>query len=276
MSGRTLLEGLQRETRFEGRPGDPFGLDIYALRSAASAYGKAVEPEDAEQAAALATPHGGLAARARLIDLGGQTRIAVALGVLCRPHEAERVSRRAAIHRSWAAEIVLMVDGDDADAGRVAAGKFGVRIVARPLEGDFAAQRNALQDASRAKWVLQLDADENLSAETGALLPALAAQCERENVVSVGLRRRNQVDGVVSDVFPDVQYRLNRRHIRYAGRVHERPVRDWQRSMISLHGAIEHEMSAAHVMARSGAYDALDPGQGRLEETERLLTPYRP
>jgi hypothetical protein len=51
----------------------------------------------------------------------------------------------------------------------------GVRVAARPLEGDFAAQRNALQDLARHAWMLQLDADESIEPATGRLLPALAA-----------------------------------------------------------------------------------------------------
>jgi len=69
---------------------------------------------------------------------------------------------------------------------------------------------------------------------------------------------------------------LNRTHLVYAGRVHERPILagGWPGSLIALHGCIAHRLSAAHVRARSRRYEALDPGRGRLEEEAALLRPY--
>ena len=263
---------------FEGHPDHPFGMDIYTLRLAASRTGRGVEPADAMQAAALRAPHTEIAAHARLVGLACEPRAEVAIGVLCRIDEVAGVAARLAPHAAWAHEIVILADGDERDAVPIPVVGFGTvdaRAFARPLAGDFAAQRNALQDACRSAWVLQLDADESLSVKDGVLIPALAFRCGREGVMSVGLARQNRVDGVCSDVFPDVQYRLNRQELRYSGRVHERPVRDWQKSMIALHGTIIHDLSRSHVLARSARYEALDPGRGRLEETERLLAPYR-
>jgi hypothetical protein len=174
---------------------------------------------------------------------------------------------------------VILIDGPALAAERVTVAGFAagaVRVAARPLNGDFAAQRNALQGLARHGWMLQLDADEALSPATGRLLPALAALAEADGVVSIGLNRSNRVDGVLSDVFPDVQYRLNRTSLLYAGRVHERPVLDrgWPGSLIALHGCIEHRLSSAHVRARSRRYETLDPGRGRPEEEAALLRPY--
>ncbi len=45
------------------------------------------------------------------------------------------------------------------------------------------------------------------------------------------------------------------------------------RAFFSLHGAIEHRLSRAHVEARSQRYEAMDPGRGRPEEAEALLRP---
>ncbi|MGX7703219.1 hypothetical protein [Methylobacterium sp. Gmos1] len=256
----------------------PYGLDLYTLRIAATRLGRGVLPCGPEDRAALLAPHSPLAARAQLYDLAAGPP--VSLGLLCRPAELDGVLAGLARPAAWTDDVAILLDGAAAPPRAVAVAGFAdgaVRVAARPLSGDFAGQRNALQDLARHAWMLQLDADETLAPEAGRLLPALAALAEDGDVVSVGLPRRNRVDGILSDVYPDVQYRLNRTTVRYAGRVHERPVLDggWRRSFIALHGAIDHALSRDHVRTRSRTYEALDPGRGRIEEEEALLRPYR-
>ncbi len=248
-----------------------YGLDLYTLRIAATRLGRGVRPLDAAGRADLRHPHAEQAARGALYDLAGAERLPVSLGLLCRPSELDGV---LAGLPDWADDVAILLDAEAAPPRPVA---DTVRVAARSLSGDFAAQRNALQAMARHPWMLQLDADERLAPAAGRLLPALAAMAEAGAVRSVGLARENRVDGVLADVFPDVQYRLNRRDVAYAGRVHERPLLagGWRESFISLHGVIEHTLSRAHVEARSRRYEALDPGRGRLEEAEALLRPYR-
>ncbi|KMO13165.1 hypothetical protein [Methylobacterium platani] len=259
-------------------PDGAYGLDIYTLRIAATRLGRGLRPLTPEDRAALLAPHGPRPARAALYDLADGPP--VSLGLLCRPAELDAVLAGLAAQAGWTDDVAILLDGEAAPPRAVAVEGFAagaVRVAARPLAGDFAAQRNALQDLARHAWMLQLDADETLGPETGRRLPALAALAEDGDILSVGLPRCNQVDGVLSDVYPDVQYRLNRTSVRYAGRVHERPALDggWRRSFIALHGAIEHRLSRARVLSRSRSYEALDPGRGRLEEEEALLRPYR-
>ncbi len=276
-SWRDLARRLAGPT-FVPDPDAPYGLDLYTLRIAATRLGRGPRPLTPADRAALLAPHSPLAARAALYDLADGPP--VSLGFLCRPAERDAVLAGLAAQAGWTDDVVILLDGEAAapraiPVAGLAAGT--VRVAARPLAGDFAAQRNALQDLARHAWMLHLDADETLDPETGRLLPALAALAEDGDVLSVGLPRCNRVDGILSDVHPDVQYRLNRVSVRYAGRVHERPALDggWRRSFIALHGAIEHRVSRAHVLARSRAYEALDPGRGRPEEEEALLRPYR-
>ncbi|MCJ2080297.1 hypothetical protein [Methylobacterium sp. J-090] len=258
----------------------PYGLDLYTLRSAATGVGLGVRPCDDAGRAALRRPHDRHAARAQLYALAGTEGRPVSLGLLCRPDALAAVMAVLAGHAAWTDDVVILLDAAAQPPRAVPAAGFppgAVRVGARPLAGDFAAQRNVLQDLARHPWMLQLDADETLSADAGRLLPALAALAEAGDVVSVGLARRNRVDGLLSDVYPDVQYRLNRSSVRYAGRVHERPVLDggWPRSLITLHGAIDHHLDRAHVLARSARYERLAPGRGRPEEEAALLRPYR-
>ncbi|KQT61166.1 hypothetical protein ASG52_17440 [Methylobacterium sp. Leaf456] len=274
-----LSEALARET-FVSDGQAPYGLDLYTLRIAATRHGRGVRPLDAEGHAALLHPHAEQAARAELYDLDGSPTRPVSLGLLCRPFELDGVLAGLPAQAGWTDDVAILLDAEAAPPRAVAVPGFaedGVRVAARPLEGDFAAQRNALQALARHPWMLQLDADESLAPAAGRLLPALAAMAEAGAVRSIGLGRENCVDGVLADVFPDVQYRLNRRDVTYAGRVHERPLLagGWRESFITLHGAIEHRLSRAHVETRSRRYEALDPGRGRPEEVEALLRPYR-
>ena len=261
---------------FAPDPDAPYGLDVYTLRTAATRVGRGIAASG-WQREALRAPHDGRAAAARLHDLGAGP--AVALGVPCRAPELDGVLGRLAAHAAWAAEAVVLVDAPPAPEVFRAVPGFpaGVRVAFRPLAGDFSAQRNALQDLARAPWMLQLDADETLGPGLGRLVPALAGLAQDGDALSVGFPRENRVDGRLSDVFPDVQYRLNRRELRYAGRVHERPDLggDWRRGFIALAGAIVHHLTGDHVRARSRRYEALDPGRGRPEEVRALLEPYR-
>ncbi|MEE7505750.1 hypothetical protein [Methylobacterium mesophilicum] len=264
---------------FVSDPEAPYGLDLYTLRSAATRHGRGTRPLDAAGHAELRHPHGTRAARAAMFALGSSGGSPVSLGLLCRRADRNDVLAALTIHAGWADDVAILIDGPEMAAVPVPVAGFGegaVRVAARPLDGDFAAQRNTLQALARHAWMLQLDSDEALGPETGLLLPALAALADAQGVVSIGLGRANRVDGVLSDVFPDVQYRLNRTSLRYVGRVHERPVPDggWPSSFITLHGLIEHRLSLAHVQARSRRYEALDPGRGRPEEAVALLRPY--
>ncbi|WP_018045668.1 hypothetical protein [Methylobacterium sp. 88A] len=262
-------------------PQAPYGLDIYTLRLAATRLRRGVRPVGGADREALLHPHSERAAAGDLFDLDAALPATVSLGLLCRPQDLDAVLARLSAHAAWTGDVVVLVDAPDSPPVSAAIAGYpsgAVRVAARPLAGDFAAQRNALQDLSRCAWMLQLDADEELAAALGELLPALAALAEEGDVLSIGLPRRNRVDGVLSDVYPDVQYRLNRADVRFGGRVHERPDLGgaWRRGFISLHGAIEHRLSRAHVEARSRRYEAMDPGRGRPEEETALLRPYRP
>lgn len=259
----------------------PYGLDLYTLRTAATRLGRGVRPGDEADGEALRHPHAERAARGDLFALATAPTRPVSLGLLCRRADLEGVLASLPTHAAWTSDVAILVDAPEGTPEAVAVAGFSpgaVRIAARPLGENFTAQRNVLQDLARGPWMLQLDADERLAAATGEGLPALAAMAEASGAVSIGLPRRNRVDGVLSDVYPDVQYRLNRATVRFQARVHERPDLggDWRRSFIALHGAIEHRLSRAHVEARSRRYEAMDPGRGRPQEETALLRPYRP
>lgn len=254
---------------------DPFGCDIYTMRTIATRFGLAATPVNAMQDEQLRNPHGTLAADADLVSLLTLAPTAVAVGILCSEREAGSVLETAARHSSWAAEVVVLADrvGPPAEV-RQDDDNGLVRVFSRRLSGDFARQRNALQALCRSSWIFQLDADEDVSPELGDSLTRLATLANRQGVVSIGLPRKNLVDGHLSDLYPDVQYRLNRCDVSYEGIVHERPERAWQSSFIALSGAIEHNLTARHVARRSNVYETLQPGGGRLFERDALQRPF--
>ncbi|WP_062223380.1 hypothetical protein [Aureimonas sp. D3] len=249
-------------------PDAPYGFDAYTLRSAATLHGLWAEPMGEAQAEALRQPHSPLPGAAHLRPLTDGPSAPISLAILCRAAEREAALGLAEAARVWCDDVLILLDGEGAGEDGP-----GLRLRYRPLAGHFAAQRNAAQDLTRHDWVLQLDADETLEEGVAEALPYLVGAVGPD-VISIGLRRANRVDGVLSDLFPDTQYRLNRRSVRYENPVHERPARPWQQSLLFLGGGIRHHLGRAHVEARSRRYEAMNPGGGRLFEESELLRPY--
>ncbi|SMC89049.1 hypothetical protein SAMN06297251_111137 [Fulvimarina manganoxydans] len=270
-----LAERLEDEV-FALSADDPVFLESYALRTLALSKTLAAIPADAAQWNALKAPYTKLPAQAKLVPLGDIEPVPVSVIILCRPGDVSALTSLVERLAPCFADIVLLIDGEAIAPGMTQPG--GPRLAARPLAGHFAAQRNAGQDLALYDWVLQLDADEELAQSALGSVGHVAAYADQAGTLSVGLLRENRVDRRLSDLFPDVQYRLNRKAVRYAGAVHERPdlPRGWRDSMIAPNLVIEHRLSRAHVEARSKAYEAMSPGHGRTFEAGDLLRPYRP
>lgn len=88
---------------------------------------------------------------------------------------------------------VLVVDDHSTDGLSVIAQKYGARVYTRPLDGDFAAQRNFGLSKASQEWVLFIDSDE--------VVPVELAHEIREAIQSVDvkgffLKRRDILWGV--------------------------------------------------------------------------------
>lgn len=272
-----LIDARLGGERFILAPDDPFFVESYSARTLALSRDLVASPVGDEQRAALRNPYTNCPAIADIRSLAASPAVPVSLVVICRPGDLSNLRDRFGPVGNVLDDLCIVVDEPPtADLIPPADRPDTVRILQRPLAGDFAAQRNAGQAMARHDWVLQLDADETVDAETLAALGHVAALADAGGSRSVGLARRNRVDGVLSDLFPDIQYRLNRRAVRYAGQVHERPALagGWRDSFIAPNLVIEHHLSRAHVERRSERYEALQPGKGRLFERDALLTPY--
>ncbi|MEH3040729.1 MAG: hypothetical protein PGN21_11770 [Sphingomonas paucimobilis] len=249
------------------------GFDAAALRDAIFDHLRHGTPE---RGFALAS-HAGRNAAWALGLVDGRPAIPrrhdVTLGMIARASEADDVATMLArLHPAFAYAIVLL-DGTPGEAAALAGRVPWARVVAHPLDGDFAAQRNRVQ-ALAGGWVLQLDTDELPDAALLASLGWLTRAADREGLQSLGLPRRNLVDGVQSALWPDIQYRLNHAGVRFAGTVHERPVVPFERTSLALAGAIDHHLSRSRVIERSRIYEAMSTGAGRPSDEAALLRPF--
>ncbi len=181
-------------------------------------------------------------------------------------------------------DIVVALDTADSDlaASRgtelasVAEGRR-CQVIAHPLNRDFAAQRNRVQQAAKTEWVLQLDCDERLTAGTPHLLSGVLDDANRLRWAAVALTRRNVVDGVVSAFYPDVQYRLVRNDVRFTRAVHEHPdLGSRQKSFVHLGVGIVHTLASERFVDRETFYDGIERGAGRSYDTGLLRTPLEP
>jgi hypothetical protein len=193
----------------------------------------------------------------------------VTLAIMGRASESAAIAGQIAALSDHFRRMLVLIDGS-VDAALLQPAE----VACHPLDGDFGAQRNRLQAMAGTGWVLQLDTDEMPSPELLEALGRLTAAADRDGLRSLGLPRRNLVDGVLSALYPDIQYRLNRADVRFAGTVHERPVVPFAETSLALAGAIEHRLSAARVRARTHIYEGMASGGGRPEDEQALLRPY--
>ncbi len=198
---------------------------------------------------------------------------AVTLGMIARASESAQVAALLTDLSPHFARRIVLLDGSDADATALAQAVPGAMVHAHPLDGDFAAQRNRVQ-ALADGWVLQLDSDETPDSALLAALGWLTAAADHEGLWALGLPRCNLVDGVQSALWPDIQYRLTRAHVCFAGKVHERPVVPFERTSLALAGAIDHHLARARVIERSRVYEAMSAGAGRPGDEAALLRPF--
>jgi hypothetical protein len=201
------------------------------------------------------------------------------LGIIATPAAWPDVLDLCGDMAGHAAEAVVVLDTSDAAPPaamrRDLHAVFGDRgrVAGHPLAGDFAAQRNRIQRAARTGWVLHLDCDERLAAGARRDLSGLIDDAAREGWHAIGFTRRNLVDGVVSALYPDVQYRLIRRDVLFTRAVHEFPRTGHGRSFVSLGAGIIHRLAGERLARREAFYESIDGGAGRPHDTALLRQP---
>ncbi len=92
-------------------------------------------------------------------------------------NEAQDLPRCLTSVSSWATEVVI-VDTGSTDSTVEIARSFGARVERFAWIGDFSAARNAGIDAATGDWVLILDADEEIPADSVGSIQALLAAAD--------------------------------------------------------------------------------------------------
>ncbi|HRF50365.1 MAG TPA: glycosyltransferase, partial [Anaerolineales bacterium] len=92
-------------------------------------------------------------------------------------NEARDLARCLESVKPVVSEIVVVDTGSTDETPQIAAG-LGARVISTPWTNDFSAARNIGLDAATGDWLLLLDADEELPAETAAQIPDLLARAE--------------------------------------------------------------------------------------------------
>ena len=148
------------------------------------------------------------------------------LAVIILTHNEER-HIEACIRSASFADEILVIDDDSTDRTAEIARSAGARVIAHPLAGDFAGQRNFALAQTAADWVLYVDADERVNAGAEEELCRVMAENER---AAYEIKRINVAFGQEMHYGahrPDYPRRFFPRDaVRWEGLVHERTVYD--------------------------------------------------
>jgi hypothetical protein len=152
------------------------------------------------------------------------------LAVIARNEEAV-IGRCLDSVRGIASEMIV-VDTGSSDKTRALAEERGARVVGFPWCDDFAAARNAGLEAASGRWILVLDADENLAPESRKKLQMLVSDApDRAFRIlnrSIAAAGQGGVVGRMVRLFP------NLRSVRYEWPVHEQVEESLGRSGIAI------------------------------------------
>jgi glycosyltransferase involved in cell wall biosynthesis len=115
---------------------------------------------------------------------------------------------------------IIVVDTGSTDSTRAIAARRGAKVIPFDFTRiDFAGARNCGVASASGQWILVLDADEALHAESRPLVREIAARGENAGYYFERLNRRAESKNAITDhvvrLFP------NRPDYRYRGRVHE-------------------------------------------------------
>lgn len=130
---------------------------------------------------------------------------------------------------------IVVVDGGSKDDTVEWCERMGARVVHRPFNHDFSAQKNFAIEQLSTDWVYLHDPDERLEPPLLDILKILTSQAGQAFLMKAdvipgnskpydcfGIPRKNFIDGTQTEIYPDYQYRLFRNYCRFEGKVHEK------------------------------------------------------
>ncbi|HNX90332.1 MAG TPA: glycosyltransferase family 2 protein [Candidatus Omnitrophota bacterium] len=159
---------------------------------------------------------------------------------------------------TWADEVVL-VDGFSTDLTAEIAEKFGAKVVPHKFEGDFGLERNIGIENSSGDWVLQLDADEMMTA--GFKKRILSILKKDEGYVAYKFIRKNSFLGRFMRYGGWYHYShhfFKKGFAHYDGRVHHQLIVDGKLGVIK--DELEHYpfQSIAQLVSRQNRYTTIE------------------
>lgn len=135
---------------------------------------------------------------------------------------------------------ILVIDSGSTDRTVELAERHGAKVFYRAWDNDFSAQRNFALSKTAADWVLYVDADERLTAQTISHIKKILAQEELKFQYKV--KRKTTAFGVTFNhgaLKPDYILRMfPRESVEWTGKVHEHP--NCALEVRKLEGYLEH------------------------------------
>lgn len=187
--------------------------------------------------------------------------------------EAPVLSRALASVSALADEIIVCDTGSSDGSQAIARTFAKVRLCEIPWQDDFALARNQSLTLAQGDWILVLDADEILPAESADYIHRLLAYPPLGWQV-FNLHIRHEQDDQPMALTPASRIFRNSEQIRFAGALHERPIRQhWPWWLLPVFLPLELQ----HSGNRQSVYLAKNKA-ARLTQLETLLattaTPY--
>jgi tetratricopeptide (TPR) repeat protein len=153
-------------------------------------------------------------------DIRGLLRTTTISACLIVRNEA-LVLERCLSSLSGVVDEIVVVDTGSTDATPEIAAGFGATICRHAWQDDFSAARNVGLDAATGDWILVIDADEYLAADSRPLVRAAVNHTDAEGIL---ITQRNLLapdDLIQSAESLSVRLFRRRNEVRYAGIVHE-------------------------------------------------------
>lgn len=133
---------------------------------------------------------------------------------------------------------IVCVDGGSSDGTVAWAQRLGARVFHRPWKHNYAEQKNFACQQLKTDWIYVHDPDERLEPTLIEILPLLLEEDGQRFLMGLdiipdsgelfdafGVARKNFIDGVMTEHYPDYQYRLFERTCFYSAdpqhRIHQ-------------------------------------------------------
>jgi tetratricopeptide (TPR) repeat protein len=128
-------------------------------------------------------------------------------------------------------ELVIVDTGSTDDTVKIAR-EYGAKIIEEPWRDDFSYARNISLDNASSGWILWLDADDIVPAQSSAKIQSLKSSAPDK---VYGFVIRNQKPGNTGTEFVQARMFPNDRRIRFERKIHEQMMPDALRLGLKLH-----------------------------------------